>query len=90
MSTEIFDGNKIYALIGWLRGLTRRYAVIRLLGLRVRIPPGAWILVSLNVVYCTGRCIWDGPIPRPGESYRVCMCHWVWSSETKPLHLHWV
>jgi hypothetical protein len=46
-----------------------------LLGLRVRIPAGTLILVSLDVVYCTGRYIWDGPIPCPGESYRVCMCH---------------
>jgi hypothetical protein len=27
----------------------------------------------LNVVYCTGRDLCDRQIPRPEESYRVCM-----------------
>jgi hypothetical protein len=37
-----------------------RFATVRLLGLRVRIPPGAWILSLVNVVCCAGS---DGLIP---------------------------
>jgi len=25
----------------------------------------------------------DRPIPRPGESYRMFLCHWVWSGATR-------
>ena len=35
-----------------LFGLRRGPAAARLLGLRVRIPPGKWILSLVNVVYC--------------------------------------
>jgi hypothetical protein len=31
---------------------------------------------------CTNRRFCDGPIPRPEEYRRVCMCHSVWSSAT--------
>ena len=30
--------------------------------------------VLTNVVYCTARGLYGGPIPRPEESYRMCMC----------------
>ena len=40
----------------------------RLLGLRVRIPPGACL--SLLSALLSGRGLCDGPIPRPEESYR--------------------
>jgi hypothetical protein len=56
----------------WPHGLRRGSAVARLLGLRFRILPGAWI--SDLYVLC---CLCDRPIPRPEESYRVCMCHLV-------------
>jgi hypothetical protein len=58
----------------WPRGLRRGSAVTRLPGLRVRIPPWAWMSVSCDcfVLSCTGLC--DGPISRPGESYRVGLC----------------
>jgi hypothetical protein len=38
-----------------------------LMGLRVRIPPGAWM--SVGCEYCTrrGTGLCDGPIPRPGS-----------------------
>jgi hypothetical protein len=55
----------------WPRGLSPRYAAERLLGLRVRIPPGAWMFVSCTVfvLSSTGPC--DGPITGPEESYRL-------------------
>ena len=36
----------------------------------------AWIAYAsvVNVVCCVGRGLCDGPIPRPGESRRVCVC----------------
>jgi hypothetical protein len=97
----------------WSCGLRRGFAAIRLLGLRVRIPPRAWMFV-LGVVskdkrqnsgpwrqvrmkhrveentkkkkksrrgrgcfvfseccVLAGRGLCDGPIPFPGESYRL-------------------
>ena len=40
----------------------------RLLGLRVRIPPGHESLSLENVVCCAGRGLCDGPITRPEVS----------------------
>jgi hypothetical protein len=55
----------------WPRGLRRGSVAVRLLGLRVRIPPGAWMFVSCTVFVLSGRGLYDGPIPRPEESYRL-------------------
>ena len=62
----------------WPRGLRRGCAAARLLGLRVRIPPGAWMSVPCEccVLSSTGLC--DGLITRPEEPYGVG-CVWVWS-----------
>jgi len=46
-------------------------AATRLLGLRVRIPPGSWMSVSCECCVSSGRGLCDGPIPRPEESYLV-------------------
>jgi hypothetical protein len=35
-------------------------------------------------VYCSGRALCEGPIPRPGESCRVCVC--VIRCNNKPVH----
>ena len=40
-------------------------------GLRVRIPPGAWLSVSCECCVLSGRGLCVGPITRPEESYRV-------------------
>jgi len=46
----------------------------RMLGLRVRNPPAAWM--SVYGAYCvfSDSRLCDGPITRPEESYRVCVC----------------
>jgi hypothetical protein len=58
--------------------LRRGSPAVRLLELRVRIPPQAWISVSCEccVLSSTGSCVWL--ITHPKESYRV-WCVWVWS-----------
>jgi hypothetical protein len=66
----------------WLHDLTRRSEAARLLGLWVRIPPGAWMSVSCECCVLSGRGLCHGLILRPEESYRVCVCHWVWSGAT--------
>jgi hypothetical protein len=52
----------------------RSSAADRFLGLRTRIPPGSCMSVSCECcpMSCRGLC--EGPISRPGESYRVCVC----------------
>jgi hypothetical protein len=47
---------------------------IRLLGLRVRIPPEAWMSVCCECCVLSGRGLCFGLITRPEESYRVCVC----------------
>ena len=54
----------------WPSGLRRGSAAARLLGLRVRIPPGALIFVCCECL--SGRGLCDGLISRPEESYRLC------------------
>ena len=60
------------------RGLRRETAAARLLGLWVRIPPGACMSVRCECCVLSGRGLRVGLITRPEESYRVC-CVWVWS-----------
>ena len=55
----------------WPRGLERGSAATRLLGLWVRIPPGAWMFVSCEWCVLSGRGLCDGPITRPEESHRL-------------------
>ena len=62
----------------WPHGLRRGYAAVRLLELRVPIPPGAWISVPCECCVLSGRGLWVGLINRPEESYRL-WCVWVWS-----------
>jgi hypothetical protein len=57
--------------VQWPRGRRRGSAAVRLLGLRVRIPPEAWIFVCCGCCVLPGRGLCDGPIPRPEESYRL-------------------
>jgi hypothetical protein len=70
----------------WPRGLRRGSATSRLLWLRVRIPPRAWMSASFDYCVLSGRGSCEGPILRPEESYRVC--HRVWSGLTTSLYTH--
>jgi len=54
------------------RGLRRGSAADRLLGLWVRIPPGAWISVCCDCCVLSSRDLCVGLITRPEESYRMC------------------
>ena len=58
----------------------------RLLGLRVRIPPAAWILKSN--VWCQMRGLCDGPITRPEESHQL-WCVSVCDLETSRMRRPW-
>jgi hypothetical protein len=51
--------------------LKRGSAAARLLGLRVRIPTGAWLSVSGECCVLSGRGLCVGLITRPEESYPV-------------------
>jgi hypothetical protein len=73
----------------WPPRLRRRSAVVRLLGLWVRIPPGAWISVSCECCVLSGRGLRVGPITRPEESYRVwCVWMWTWSPDNEEALAH--
>jgi len=65
------SGSKGLSTSCWSRGLRRGSVPTRLLGLRFRIPPEAWMSVAFEcyVLSCRGLC--DGPITRLEESYRV-------------------
>jgi hypothetical protein len=73
----------------WPRGLRRESAASRLLGLRVRIPPEAWMSVCCECCVLSGRDLCVGLITRPEEYYRL-WCVWVWSrsldNEEAPAH----
>jgi len=58
----------------WQRYLRRRSAAARLLVLRVRDPPGAWMSVLLILCVLSDRGLSDRSIPRPEESYIMCVC----------------
>jgi len=46
-----------------------------LMGYRVKIPLGTWMSVTCEYFVLSGGVLCDGPIIRPEESYRVCMCY---------------
>jgi len=51
----------------WPRGLRRGSAAVRLLGLRIRIPPGACMSVCCEYRMLSGRVLCVGLITRPEE-----------------------
>jgi hypothetical protein len=55
----------------WTRGLRRGFAGTRLLGLWVRILPGAWMFVSCQCCVLSGKGLCVGLISRPEECYRL-------------------
>ena len=68
--------------------LRQGFAVTRLLGLRVRIPPGVWMSVSCECCVLSGEVLCDGPITRPEESYRLC-CVTECDLETSKMRRPW-
>jgi len=50
-------------------GAAQGKAAARLLGLRVRIPPGLWLSVFCDCCVFSGRGLNDWLITRPEESY---------------------
>ena len=64
--------NKLTRWSQWLRGLRCGSAAARLLGLWVRIPPGAWMSVCCECCVLSGRGLCDELIARPEETYRLC------------------
>jgi hypothetical protein len=55
----------------WPHGLRRGFVVVRLLGLRVRISPGAWVPVCRESCVLSSRGLCVGLLTHPEESYRV-------------------
>jgi hypothetical protein len=78
----IFTRNYLAIQFCWLRALRSGSTATRLLRLRVRIFPGVLMSVSFECCVLSGGGFCDGPIRRRGESYRMCICHWVWRSAT--------
>ena len=73
----------------WSRGLWRGSAAARLLGLWVRILPGAWMSVCCECCVLSGRGLCDELIIRPEQSYRlwyVVVC----DLETSLMKRHWI
>jgi len=65
-----------------LRGISRGSAAGHLLGLRVRIPPGAWMPVSGECCVLSARCLCRADDSSrgvlPSVCVCVCVCHRVW------------
>ena len=59
-----------------------------LLGLPFRISPGAWRFVSCDCRLLSGRGLWDEPIARPEEFYRM-RCVVVCDLETSRMRRQW-
>jgi hypothetical protein len=73
----------------WPRGLRHGSVAVRLLGLRVRIPPAKWTSVSCECCVLSGRGLCLSLIPLPEESYRVwCFCVWSWSLDNEETLAH--
>ena len=72
----------------WQLGLRRRFAAARLLGLWVRIVPGAWMSAYCECrVLLSGRGLYDGLTTCPGKSYRL-WCVVVFDLETSRIRNH--
>ena len=60
--------------LGGPHGLRWGSAAVRLLGMRVWIPPRAWMSVSCECCVLSGRSL----ITSPEEIYQLCVCVCVW------------
>ena len=69
------------------RGLRHGSAAARLLGLRVRIPPGAWISGCCELCVLSGRCLcvgWSIVQRSPTARARACVCVYESSIMRRP------
>ena len=65
-------------------------AASRLLGLWLRISPGAWRSVSCGCCVFSGKGLCFGLITCPEESHRVwCVWVWSWSLDNEKALAHW-
>jgi hypothetical protein len=71
------------------RGLWRRSVAARLLNLRVRIPPGAWMFVCCGCCVLLGRGLCYELITRLVESYRL-WCVVVFDRVTSRMRRPWL
>jgi hypothetical protein len=55
----------------WPHGLRRKFSVVRLLRLWVRIPREVWMSLCCECCVLSGRGLCDDLITRPEESYRL-------------------
>ena len=69
-------------------GLWRRLAAARLLRLRVRIPPEAYMPVSCECCVLSARVVCDEPIPRSEYPYQL-WCVTVCDLETSYIRKPW-
>ena len=78
-----------WTIIGswWAHCLRHGSAAACLIVFRVRIPPGAQLFVFCESCLCSGTGLWDGPIPRPEESHRVCVSLSMMRYTNNPVHL---
>ena len=72
-----FLRRRFWRLSRWPRGLKCSFAVARLLGLWVQIPPWAWKFVCCECYVPSGRGFCVGLIALPEESCWVCVCECV-------------
>ena len=72
----------------WPRCLRHGSAAARLLGLWVRIPPGAWMSVCCECCVLSGRSLCGELITRPEESYRL-RCVVLCNLETSWMRRPW-
>ena len=84
----LFNGIQVIRRSQWSSGLRRGFAAVRLLGLRVRIPPVAWISVSRECCVWSGTSLCEEPITRLEESYRL-WCVTVCDTETSKMKRPW-
>jgi hypothetical protein len=69
LSFDICDPQTVqYSRTQYPCGLRRESAAACLLGLWVRIPPGAWMSVCCGCCVLSGRGLCDELVPRPEES----------------------
>ena len=66
-----------------------RSAASGLLGLRLRVPPGAWLSVCCDSCVLSGRGLCDKLITRPEESYQL-WCVVLCDLETSRMRRPWL